>query len=353
MTDEGAGTGLLDRLGPRTARRPSPRVGVTMAATGSALVVAAALIESGSRLAESGSGSPNRWPGLVLSSAVLAAGVAVLVRFRRGPMATAGVAATALATPILLFFLTVDFNRISGSSVDTILALSTATWAGSYLVGPARGHGFYLGAALIGAWLFAIEETGGIARVPFAVPFALFGSVSVEPSSSITPSTTFLPSVVTPSTTNIGTTSVLFAVAYLVATWLLDRRGRSGMATPFVVAGLLSLFSGIALLEGELKQAGTGLALIGAGLAVAVLGATAERRATTWVGGCALFFGVLLLAGKIAGSSVHVLSVLVAVLGLGVVAAAHRIHLSLGEPDETAPGPSTFTRTAPPEPTPF
>jgi hypothetical protein len=323
-----------------------------MAAAGSALVVVATLVESGSRLTDSGSGSPNRWPGLLLSAAVLAAGVVVLLRFPRGPMATAGVAATALSTPVFLFFLTFDFGSFSSSSVDTILALSTATWAGFYLAGPARGHGFYLGAALLGAWLFAVEETGGIERVPLALPFALFGSVSVEPRSSISPETTFLPSV-TVSTTDIGTTSLIFAVVYLVAAWLLDRRGRSGMATSFVVAGLVSLLSGILLLGGELKQAGTGIAFIAAGLAVAVLGAMAERRATTWVGGGALFFGVVLLAGKIADSSVEVFAFTLALLGVGAVLAGHRIHLSLGEPDETLPGPSTFTRAGPPPPTPF
>jgi len=325
---------VLDRFGSRAERRPSPRVGVTLAAAGSGLIVVGALVESGNRLGD-GTGSPNRVPGIVISALVLAAGYAMVAKFRTGPLATAGVAASALAVPPLLFFLTLDVNKTPPLSLDVVLLVSSVVWLVSYLVGPSRGHAFYLGAALLGIWLFVLEEVEGVFSFPFRLPALLFGSSSSSSTSDYQ---------VVPSTSTVGTISLVFGIGYLVAARQLDHRSQRGFATPFFLAGLVSLFWGITLLSNDLQEIGTGIALVAAGIGVAILGATSERRGTTWIGGIAVFFGAAVLAGKLAGDDVDGLAAALVMVGVVTILIGSLFVSAWGEPDETVPGPSVLTR---------
>jgi hypothetical protein len=329
----------LDGLGLRAWRRPSPRVGVTLGAVGSGLIVVGALAESGNRLGD-GSGSPNRVPGILICAVVVVAGYVVVAQARRGPLATAGVAASALAVPPLMFFVTLDVHATPPLSLEAILFVSTAVWIASYVFGPGRGHGFYLGAGLLGLWLFVLEEVEGVLSFPLRIPQLLFGSSSVGFGRSV------------PSTSTTGALSLIFGVGYLLVGSRLDRRERRGIATPFMLAGLISLFWGIALLSGDLEEVGTGIALIIAGVGVAILGATAERRATTWVGGLAVFFGCTLLAAKIADTNTDAFAAAAVLLGVLVIMLGNLFVVTWGEPDETLGGPTTFRSQKPPPPPP-
>src|SRR3954453_19712684 len=116
---------LLDWVGERARRRPEPRLGIAMAAAGSAMLILGALVISTDQLAPSDESGEvgSQSPGVLITLAVIAAGVARAVRFRQGPLAAAGVVASAVALPPFLFFLT--FSESSPPSFNTILLLST------------------------------------------------------------------------------------------------------------------------------------------------------------------------------------------------------------------------------------
>lgn len=345
MTDAEVGTaGFLDQLGPRARRRPSPRVGVTLAAAGSALVVLGALVESGNRLAESSDGGdPNRWPGVLLCALVIGAGYALIAKFRHGPLATAGVAASAVAVPPLLFFLTLDARGTEPFSIDAVLGVSFLAWALSYAFGPSRGRGFYLGAALIALWLFVLEQTEGVLSLPFRlIPAALQDAFGSESSA--------LSRLSTPNTTNLGAISLLFAGAYLVMAVTSDRRQRSGLGTPFAFVGLITLYAGVSLLASDLQEIGTGMAFIVTGVGGAIVGALGERRGSTWAGGTFAFLGAVVIAAKLADGNADALAAALAVFGVLAVLLGNLFPVAWGEPPETDPGPSRFTLTPNPMP---
>src|SRR5206468_3888110 len=135
-------------------------------------------------------------------------------------------------------------------------------------VGPGRGHNFYLGAALIGVWLWFIEVTEHLFSSPVAV--LSFSTANSFGEGSI------------PDATTIGIYTLGFAAVYLVIGRVLDRRGLRGTATPFMFVGLVTIIIGISVLGDDLQQVGTGLAFTGAGLLLCYLGATEGRRATNW-----------------------------------------------------------------------
>src|SRR5262245_2023617 len=108
----------LDRLGPRVNRRPEPRLGTALASAGVALVVLRALTIGGDH-ASSGGGTGSRLPGILLSLAVVVAGYVLSFRARSGALGAAAVAASALALPVLMGFLTFDNERVPPLQFDT------------------------------------------------------------------------------------------------------------------------------------------------------------------------------------------------------------------------------------------
>ncbi len=90
-------------------------------------------------------------------------------RFRDGPLATAGVVASATGIPPLLFFLTVDVNDLPPYSTEAILYVSTLAWFACWAVGPGKGRPFYLGAALVGFFLSVLQVVEGVFDSPFGL----------------------------------------------------------------------------------------------------------------------------------------------------------------------------------------
>lgn len=341
------GGGLLDRLEPRLSRRAVPRLTIALAAAGCALVVLGSLVVGGDGLGD-GDGGGSRFPGLLLTLAVVVAGFVVLTRERSGPIATAGSVASTLAIPPVLFFLTFDAGSLPPYSTDTILMLSTAAWVAAWLFGPGRGRPLYLGAAAVGLWATVLQVTEGVFDFPFVFPALLFGQLTIADSPALTPIDEgfgFGGGLGIPDPTTVGILSLLVGVGYLVLVHGWDRRGRVGAATAVVPGGLLALAVGVAFLAADLEGAGTGVLLLALGTAVAALGATLARRATTWLGAAGAAFGALLVVGEITDDATPG-GLLLILAGGGIVAGAEALRRATEEPDE-------LNEVTVAEPTPF
>jgi hypothetical protein len=329
------------------------------------LAVLGVLVVASDPLAPSDGGDPNRIPGIVASLLLLVAGYALLALAKDGPLATTGVVASALAVPPLLFFLTFDEESFPPFDIKLILGLSAALWLVTYLVGPGKGHAFYLGVGLLGLWLFLLEMIEGVFSAPFDLVSAFqFGfapgfdpSTSPEFSEGPLPpgfgSSFGTPDLPDPDT--IGGICLVLALLYLVAAFLLGRRDRDGMATPFVLAGIIIAPIGLFALADTMGNLGTGVAFTFLGLAFAAGGALTGRRWTTWFGGVLVVQGMSVIVIEAVGDDATPTTGGLALMGAGalVIVVAWVVGALLNEPLETHPGPSTFGRrptTSSPDP---
>ena len=136
-----------------------------------------------------------------------------------------------------------------------------------------------------------------------------------------------------------------FGAAYLTLARLFDRRRLVGTATPFVVAGHIALITGIVTLSDDLGAAGVGLVLVIVGVLVSRIGAVGGRRLTTIIGAVEIGLGALIVLGdSMDEASPTSFGTALFVLGAAIAALAQVLHVSTGEPPQTAPGPSSFPR---------
>ncbi|MEY2403805.1 MAG: hypothetical protein QOD38_1356 [Acidimicrobiaceae bacterium] len=329
--------GLVDWIGVRAARRPEPRFGVSLAGAGAGMLVVGAIALGGDQLVSDSGGDGNQFPGLLITFAVIAAGVLLTAHYRNGPLAAAGVAASATALPPFLVFLT--YSKGSPPSFDTILVVSALGWAAGYLVGPGRGHNLYVAAALLGLWLWFIEVTEHLFSFPAIFLFGLARAASAGTIDSSSSSTFGLDGA--PDANTIGAYTLVFAAGYLVVAYVLDRRNLRGLATPFTFAGIVTLVIGIASLSDSLDQVGTGIAYAVAGLLLTYLGATEGRRATNWVGAILLFLGVTTVVADPFDTATS-FGFAELIVGGGVILLAHWIATQFHEPPEIEPVLSRF-----------
>lgn len=313
--------GLLEWVGVRAAQRPEPRFGVSLAAAGAGMLVIGAISLGGDQLFGTSSGEGSQIPGLLITLAVIVTGVALTAHYRNGPLAAAGVAASATALPPFLAFLT--YSKGSPPSVDTILIVSCLGWAAGYLVGPGRGHNLYVGAALLGLWLWFIEVTEHVFSSPTNFPFSDFGLSGG------------------PDVTTVGIYSLVFAVGYLVAARVLDGRNMRGLGTPFAFAGVVTLIIGISSLGEDLQQVGTGVAFVVAGVILMYLGATEGRRATNWIGAILVFGGITTVVADPFDTATS-FGFAEIIVGTGAIALAHWVATQFREPPEIEPVLSRF-----------
>jgi hypothetical protein len=281
--------GLVDWIGARATRRPEPRFGVGLAGAGAGMLVIGAIAIGGDQLLSDPGGDGSQFPGLLITLAVIAVGVVLTAYYRTGPLAAAGVVASAAALPPFLVFLT--YSKNSPPSFGTILLVACLGWAAGYLVGPGRGHTFYVGAGLLGLWLWFIQVTEHIFSFPTNFLFGLASAASAGTINDSSSSSGFGLSG-GPDANTIGIYTLIFAVGYLVVARVLDRRNLRGLGTPFAFAGIVTLVIGIASLGNDLEQIGTGIAYTLAGLVLLFIGATEGRRATNWVGAFLVFGGL-------------------------------------------------------------
>jgi hypothetical protein len=324
----------LDRLGPRALRRAEPRASIAVAGAGCALAVLGALIV-GFDSADDG-GTIDLLPGLVLTAALVAGGIAVQARFRRGPLATGGTVAVLLGAPAAVLFAVKMADDSAG--LTPIVLLSTLVWLGVYLFGPGRGRPAYLAAAALGGWLLVLQALGDLERLPLMF-FPMF-SFEVDDGSDLLGSSYLS----RPDITTLALLSLGVGVAYVLLSRSLDRRGAVGAATPLLVAALPAIALGCLGLADELEAVGAGLVAIAAGGLLALHGATVGRRATTWVGGGLVAIGVAAVLGDLSGDDTAAGGVLFLAGGLGLVGLAHVLAIRFQEPHELPEPPAPRRR---------
>lgn len=317
---------------------------MSVAGAGCIIAVAGVLVIAGDAQAPGGGESGSRTPGIILFSLVVVAGYALMHLLRDAPGASAGVTAVVLGVPPLMVFATIDEREIPPFPIDGVLAVSAMVWLASYLAGPGRGRPLLLGAALVFAWLFALEAVDNALTADLGDPPIL----SEEPFGDIGPAEVGDGDDTSSGDggadwTVLGVTSVLFGAGYLALSRVFDRRRLAGAATPFAAVGHVALPAGIVMLGEDLEVIGTGIALALTGGLVCWLGALGGRRATTVIGAAEVIVGsVMVLVEAMEGSSPANVGTALFVLGFVLVAAAHLLHLATGEPPQTSPGPSTF-----------
>ena len=319
-------------------RRPDPRVGVALAGAGCALAVVGVLAISGDALPgiDGDDGGGSQVPGILLSAALFAAGLGLLVKAPPGAFRTAGSVATVASIPALLFFLTFDDGAFPPYSPDAILGVSAAAWVVLHLVGPAAGRTFPLGAGLLGAWLFLLQITEDAFTSPLDLLWFIFvGFLFVAEEDGA-----FFFGGNGINSETLAAISLAFGAAMVVVGHRLDRAGDRGRATAFVVAAIAMLPAGALLFGSELELAGSGLLLAVIGVALSANAAVRGRRFTTWAGALFTVVGIGMLLGDVAGDNVTGFGVAAIIAGAGLVATAHFATAALGEPDELEPGPS-------------
>ena len=361
-------TSLLDRLGPRAARRMTPRVGIALAGAGALIAIGGAIGIGGDQLTDD-DGDLQRIPGVVVALLLIAAGLAVLHLIRTGPLATAGAAAVAAGIPMLLLFATVNDDDFPFFAFDALLLVSTVAWLIAHLVGPGRGRLVFLVLALVAAPLFVMEQVESISDVPeqigesFSQMFSSMESSGSESSSEgftfdengelVFPDEdfdgtfeddfgvpepelpgSFEPDLPDPST--LGLIAAVFGLVYVLASHVLTRRGYDGTASPLGAVGGVLLAVAVAFLTDDLQEIGSGLVLVVLGLGVLAVGAAGARRFTAWFGAALVAQGVLVLVGEALGdgASTLVTSTVFLLTGIGVVCIAHLVATFLAEPDE-------------------
>ncbi len=303
------------------------------------LVVWGALLIGADNIGGGSGGGGSQAPGAVISLAIVLAGYWLSFRFRTGALGAAAVAASVVALPVFFGFALYDNNNVPPLPFDQILLLSAIVWLAAYLFGPARGHNLYLGAGLIGVWLWLLEVSEHLLSFPSRALGSLSSFSVITGSASGGSPFDFGD---TPDAHTIAAISFALAVVSLFAAALFDRNKRQGIATPLLFVGIIQLAVGVILYGDDLEQTGEGLAAILLGLVIVWMGASAERRLTTWVGAASVSIGLLLLVDQVLGDGATGEGVGVIAAGLALVVAAHIVSSSWDEPSETTPGPSTF-----------
>ena len=340
----------------------TPRVGIALAGAGALIAIGGAIGIGGDQLTND-DGDIQRIPGMLVSLALIAAGLAVVARLRTGPLATAGSTAVAVGIPVLIFFTTVNDDEFPFFSFDAVLLISTVAWLVVYSIGPARGRIVFLALALVFAPLFVMEQVEQISKVPETIGqgFAqMFGASSMSGSSEeftfdgegelvlpedgfdedgafVFPEDDFdRQGTDLPDPTSLGLIALVFGLVYVALGHLATRRAFDGAGAPLTAVGAVAMLVGIAFVAEDLKEVGSGIALIVVGLGVVFVGAAGARRFTTWFGALLVGEGVIVLVAKALGDDTSVLtaSIVFVLIGLAVVCAAHLLSAALAEAPE-------------------
>jgi hypothetical protein len=331
----GTSNRLIERFAGRLVARPVPRLGVSLAGVGVGLAILGVLVWSITYIAEGssalfgGGGSPGgsrHYLGAIISLVVVAVGYALAIIARRGPLATAGVTASALGVPVCVEFLTLDLGGGSTQLVnfDATVWISVAAWLVSYLfVRGTRGHSVYLGFVALVVWDYIVDKVAPIPltqAVQSRLPTA--GSVlnGLGPGFDLT---------------TLGAVSLVIGAVYYAIALGLDRSGRAGAATPIALVAFLAVVLGIAALTPDLDQAGTGVVVLIAGLVLGAYGARFGRRFTTWAWAAGAALGAALLVAKaVSNTGGADLGVALICAGAAFVAGGALLAKAFGEPDD-------------------
>lgn len=293
-TPEAGGSGGADGGGRsafswRVDQRPDVRFG--HAAGGVAgILLAAAVVGFVVEVTDDDPTLPGVFFNLALIAAALFAGTRV-----RGPARSAGVAAIAIAVPLVWLFAIVG----GGSGPERgdfrlIMLLTIACYAVLYVIGWTRGRAVFLGLAVLVAagWLvFEVADQ--------ATPFGFDVAAQVQRHGLDDPGRALGGVGRDDSTTQTALTEILIAAVLLGGATALDRRGRAGAATPLLLVGSLYAIGGSMTLGIDVDNGyAAGVFIAIAGLAIGLVGTLGQRRATSWLGAATLLAGALVVIAK-------------------------------------------------------
>ena len=269
---------------------------------------------SGSVFGGLGDVGSRKWLGVVLALAFAAIGYLLAISARRGPMATAGVTAAAVAVPVALGFLTLGDGN-DPVNIDATVLISIAVWLISYFVVPGtRGHSVLLGLAAYEFWAYLVDKIALNSLINHAFTGFADGN---------TPSLANLNN----DLDKIAAVSIVMGAVYYLIAFGLDRRGYGGAAIGFVFAAFPALAGGIAFAAHSFGQAGTGFVLVFVGMLLCGYGAKFGRRFTTWIWAAASVLGVGILIADAAPNNTTTAGIAFLVVGavfviLGVAASS-------------------------------
>lgn len=315
MAEETTKVSLAERLGWRAERRPVAGFAHVLAAGAGLFVVIAAVA-----LAAEIASDDFTAPGVIASLIVAAAAIYVGTRLP-GPARSASVTALATITPVLWASAFLGDGEASGNgAVRGILLLTLVVYAVLYVFGWTAGRAIFLGLALVffAAWI-NFEVAGGDAVAPFQ------SEVSTEtgfdtPFGDDGSSTGFDDFDSGGDDTDV--VSMLIGLGFLAAAASLDKKGRAGAATPFLVVGAFLAVVGATALGAQESALLAGLLAAAVGAAVGLIGARGEgRRGSVWIGVIVVVIGLLAVIGDLAGDSAIGLAGLAALVAVGLVAA--------------------------------
>jgi len=305
---------FLAELGPGARERPVPTLKGTVAAVGAVLAVTGLMAIA----LDSHDGSINEL-GIAFGLVATAAGYGILLRLD-ATVQPAGHTLIALGTLVTLGFALNDLD-----APTLLLALLAAAYIGQWAWGPARGSTILLTLGLLSLWAVVIDAgaddpSPGVAE---------FGN-TFEP----IPDTSF-----TSGGDTIAYVSLAIGALLLFGARALDRAGWLGVATSAIIVGdiafVVGVFGVVATFDSDTLGS---LLIIAAGLVMALVGATAGRRFTTWLGGIGALVGLIALIFTVFDSSDALQFGIVAVVtGVAIVVAATIVHNDMFRSDPEAP----------------
>lgn len=385
---------LVDRsTGPELRQdRPSPSIySLGGAAAGAFLVFGMfALLDE--------LGPDDRTKGLLLALFFEIVGVALLVFATSRRASTAGGTLAAVALVPLLFYLFVDPNEPGGTSpsdvttqATAILLLASLVWFSAWFFGPGRRYAFFLAGACLAIWgatqvQIADDALERAMAAPYSVVFGPsyddsfgpgydyqdfddamdeclggrdFDEVEFDEYETCTDQVEQELRGGAPDdpSTELGVTSLLFGVGFLVLAWRRDRLADGRAATPLFASSAVVLYFALVYLGDDLEVPGTAMLAIVLGAAFLWCGTRTGRRFTSWLGTLAVIGGVLALVGDALEESSRAIGLVLVVIGLAVAIALtvleqRRAAAALGPPSVEGPTPPPGPSGTPGPPSP-
>lgn len=228
----------------------------------------------------------------------------------------AGVAALAIAVPVVVVGLVGDS---SGIEAEPTLVLMALAYGGLWAAPATRARPVLLGLALWSLWALVLQIADDSATDVGSID----GLSWVDG-------------------TSIYAVSMLMGVGLLGSGYVLDRRGLSGVvATPFFAVGNLAYWVGTIGLAAQFGDAsGGGVLIVAAGVAACYVGSRGRhRRATTWTGAAACGIGVVVVWAELidGASSVRGPALVLLLAGGALIVAVALVEFAPGGTDAAPP----------------
>jgi hypothetical protein len=283
------------------------RAGIRPAATfsGASMAIAGALGTFG--LIVLILGDSTRRSAVVATAALVALVGYVIVYLKARVVMPAGL--VAIITGVVVFCVALIVDSDSGvGEVNTSLLLSMAVLLGLYAADSRlAGQTPLLGIAALLFWVVILNAVGNGESTGI-------GSDILGQASELA--------------NDAAWASLIIGVAYLIATAVLDKRGKHAAGTAFAAVGNLAYVVGTFGVVGVLSggNALKAIVIIAAGCWLGYVGNNGQRRFTTWIAGFIVLVGVVALVVEIENENFRVVGLLLLISGLiiGLLAGAVR-----------------------------